>query len=122
MALPLPGPRTPALWNGVQYLSHPLSYLTGLHRRYGDIFAVRFPEFGTLVCVAEPSLVKTVFTLPPADAHAGEANATVLEPAVGPTSVLTLDEEAHMRQRKLLLAPFHGRAIDNYRDVMLEAT
>src|SRR4051812_475729 len=122
MAKPLPGPRAPALVNALRYLRNPLGYMADLHRRYGDIFAVRFPDFGTLVGVAEPSLVKEVFTLSPKDAHAGEANATVLLPAVGPSSVLTLDEDAHMRQRKLLLAPFHGKAIEHYRAIMLDAT
>src|SRR3954464_11432685 len=117
-----PGPKAPAFVNGIRYLRDPLGYMAAQHRRYGDMFAVRFPEFGLLVCVASPELVKEVFTLSPRDLHAGEANATVLEPAVGPSSVLTLDEDEHMRQRKLLLAPFHGKEIDRYREVMLEAT
>src|SRR4029077_18422887 len=29
-------------------------------------------------------------------------------------SVLTLDEEPHMRQRKLLLAPFHGNSVSRW--------
>src|SRR4051794_39125717 len=117
-----PGPRGPGLWHGIRYALHPLGYLQRLHARYGDIFTIRFPDFGTLVYVAEPGMVKELFTGSPRDLHAGEANATVLEPAVGPSSVLTLDEDEHMRQRKLLLAPFHGKEIDRYREVMLEAT
>ena len=54
--------------------------------------------------------------------HAGEANATVLEPALGPNSVLTLDDAPHMRQRKLLLPPFHGERIAAYGELMREAT
>jgi cytochrome P450 len=42
----------------------------------------------------------------------------VLEPALGPHSVLTLDEKEHLRQRKLLLPPFHGEAIRRYGDVI----
>src|SRR4051794_36944690 len=117
-----PGPRGPGLWHGLRYAIDPLGYLQRLHDRYGDIFTIRFPDFGTLVYVAEPGLVKEVFTGSPQELHAGAANATVLEPAVGPSSVLTLDGEAHLQQRKLLLAPFHGRAIDRYREVMLDAT
>jgi cytochrome P450 len=54
--------------------------------------------------------------------HAGEANATVLEPALGPNSVLTLDDAPHMRQRKLLLPPFHGERIAAYGELMREVT
>src|SRR4029079_10271991 len=61
-----------------------------------------------------PALVKDVFPAPPAVFHAGEANATMLEPALGPNSVLTLDDEPHLRQRKLLLPPFHGERVRRY--------
>jgi cytochrome P450 len=54
--------------------------------------------------------------------HAGEANATVLEPALGPNSVLTLDDAPHMRQRKLLLPPFHGERIAAYGELMRQVT
>jgi cytochrome P450 len=40
--------------------------------------------------------------------RAGEANATILEPIVGPHSVLVLDGPEHLRQRKLILPAFHG--------------
>ena len=106
----------------LRYVADPLGFLARLHRRYGDIFSLRFPDFDRLVYLAEPGLIKELFTGSPADLHAGESNATILGPAVGPSSVLTLDGDEHMRQRKLLLAPFHGRAIEHYRDVMLDAT
>src|SRR5678815_4171640 len=105
-ALP-PGSRAPALAQAISYARDPLGFLTRHQQRYGDIFSVRFPFFGRIVYVARPDLVKAVFTGSPAVFHAGEANATVLEPALGPNSVLTLDDEPHMRQRKLLLPPFH---------------
>jgi cytochrome P450 len=92
-----------------------------LHRRYGDVFSVSFPSFGRLVYVADPGLVKRVFTGDPAVYQAGEANATVLEPAVGPHSILTLDGDEHMRQRKLLLPPFHGESVQRYGELIRDA-
>jgi cytochrome P450 len=117
-----PGSRAPALAQAVSYARDPLGFLIRLQRRYGDIFSVRFPFFGRLVYVARPDLVKALFTGSPAVFHAGEANATVLEPAVGPTSVLTLDDQPHMRQRKLLLPPFHGERIERYGELIVEMT
>ncbi len=117
-----PGPRMPAPLQAVRYALSPLSFLIALQRRHGNIFTVRFPYWGKLVYVARPDLVKRVFTGPPEQMHAGEANATVLEPALGPNSVLTLDDTPHMRQRKLLLPPFHGERIDAYGKLMREAT
>ena len=117
-----PGSRLPAALQALRYTRDPLGFLIGFHRRYGDVFSVSFPYFKRLVYVAEPELVKTVFTGSPEQMHAGEANATVLEPALGPNSVLTLDEKPHMRQRKLLLPPFHGERIHRYGELMREIT
>ncbi len=117
-----PGSRAPAPAQAVSYARDPLGFLIRLQRRYGDVFSVRFPFFGRLVYVTRPDLVKALFTGSPAVFHAGEANATVLEPAVGPTSVLTLDDEPHMRQRRLLLPPFHGERIQRYGDLIVEMT
>ena len=98
----------------------PIAFFAPMRRRYGDVFRVSFPGFSRLVYVTDPALVKELFTGDPAQLHAGEANASVLEPAVGPNSVLTLDEGEHMRQRKLLLPPFHGKSIERYGEVMRE--
>ena len=117
-----PGPKLPGVLQAVRYTREPLGFLIDLHRRYGDVFAVSFPFFDRLVYVADPALVKVLFTGSPQQFHAGEANATVLEPALGPNSVLTLDEGPHMRQRKLLLPPFHGERIGRYGDLIREIT
>jgi cytochrome P450 len=117
-----PGSKAPAIVQAVRYARNPLGFLSNEQRRYGDIFSVRFPFFGRIVYVTRPDLVKAVFTGPPADFHAGEANATVLEPALGPNSVLTLDDEPHMRQRKLLLPPFHGERVSRYGELIVEMT
>ena len=117
-----PGSRLPALAQAVRYVRAPLGFLTELQRRHGDIFSVSFPYFGKVVYVADPAMVKAVFTGSPEQFHAGEANATVLEPALGPNSVLTLDDAPHMQQRKLLLPPFHGERIERYGELMREVT
>jgi cytochrome P450 family 135 len=117
-----PGSQRPAVVQALRYARNPLGFLSEEQRRYGDIFSVRFPFFGRVVYIARPDLVKSVFTGSPADFHAGEANATVLEPALGPHSVLTLDDEPHMRQRKLLLPPFHGERVHRYGELIVEMT
>jgi cytochrome P450 len=120
-ALP-PGPRAPGIAQLLHYARDPLGFLSVYQRRYGDIFTVRFPYFGQIVYVAQPDLVKALFTGDPAVFHAGEANATVLEPALGPSSVLTLDDAPHLRQRKLLLPPFHGERVERYGELIREIT
>jgi cytochrome P450 len=117
-----PGPRSPGIVQLARFTRDPLGYFRGLHRNYGDVFTFTFPSIGRVVYVASPELVKQVFTGDPGRFHAGEANATVLEPVVGPNSVLTLDDTEHMRQRKLLLPPFHGESIRRYGEVIRAAT
>jgi cytochrome P450 len=45
----------------------------------------------------------------------------VLEPALGTRSLLLLDGSEHLRQRKLMLPPFHGQRMRAYEEVMREA-
>ncbi len=106
----------------LRYARDPLGFLSVHQRRFGDIFGVRFPYFGRITYVARPDLVKALFTGDPALFHAGEANASVLEPALGPHSVLTLDDEPHLRQRKLLLPPFHGERVQRYGELITAIT
>jgi cytochrome P450 len=117
-----PGSSSPGIVQLIRVGRDPVGYLRGLHRSYGDIFTFNFPTIGRIVYVANPALVKEVFTGDPHHFHAGEANATALEPVVGPSSILTLDENEHMRQRKLLLPPFHGESIRRYGEVISAAT
>ena len=51
--------------------------------------------------------------------HAGEANA-LLGPILGERSVLLLDGAEHLRHRKLMLPPFHGRRLQANDDVIRE--
>ena len=99
----------------------PYGWMIKRWRRYGDIFSSRFPIFGRVVYVADPAEVKRVFTGDPDVFHAGEANALALGDALGEHSLLTLDEQRHMSQRKLLLPPFHGERVRRYGEVMAEA-
>jgi cytochrome P450 len=71
--------------------------------------------------LAEPEHIKEVFTGDPAIFAAGQANAA-MSPVLGNHSLLTLDGERHLRQRKLMLPPFHGEAIGRYRERIEEIT
>jgi cytochrome P450 len=67
-------------------------------------------------------VIKQIFTGDPDVLHAGEANATPLEPLMGKNSVLLLDGPEHMRQRKLMLPSFHGERMQRYGGLMREIT
>ena len=117
-----PGPRRPALVQAANVMLDPHGWLHARHRRFGDVFSSRFPVYGRVVYLAEPELAKELLTGNPELWHSGEATATVLEPVLGSHSVLTLDEDAHLTQRKLLLPPFHGERVRRYGELMAELT
>jgi cytochrome P450 len=80
-----------------------------LHREHGDVFSIHFERRRWHV-LAHPDAIRQVFTAPPDVLHAGEAN-EILRSSLGSHSVLLLDEQPHMRQRKLLLPAFHGERL-----------
>jgi cytochrome P450 len=91
-------------------------------RRLGEAFTLTFwPSGMKLVQISDPDAVKTVFTAPPEVAPSGAGNSPVA-PVMGPSSVIVLTGPEHMRQRKLLLPPFHGERMREYEQVIVEAT
>jgi cytochrome P450 family 135 len=90
-------------------------------RELGDVFALRTPEPNNLIVTSLPDDVRSLFTAKPEDAPSLAAESP-LRPILGPNSVLTSLGERHMRQRKLLLPPFHGEAIERYTEAIAEAT
>jgi cytochrome P450 len=120
MPYPLPpGPRAPAAVNTARLAQRPFQSLLGWRERYGDVFTVPLLVFGTGVYVSDPDAIRGMLTGDQSDLHAGEANA-VLAPVLGQKSVLVLDGREHLRQRKLLLPPFQGSAVQTFRTVIRE--
>ena len=118
-ALP-PGPRLPRWLQTLGFILAPVPWIEANRRRYGDVVTFRSLFDPGFVMVFDSELVKQVFRGSPERLRAGEANA-VLGPVVGERSVLLLDGAEHMRQRKLLLPPFHGQRMKAYEAVMREA-
>ena len=114
-----PGPRQPRPLQTLGWVARIGPFLQRCQARYGDTFTLRIAQEGTWVMLSNPEDVRKVFTGDPRVLHAGEAN-VVLRPILGHNSVLLLDEVAHMRQRKLLLPPFHGERMQRYGEVMRE--
>ncbi len=114
-----PGPDWSLLRSTRTWWRRPLQTLEECQARYGDMFSYRLPYEGRWVFLSDPEAVKQVFTGDPRLLHAGEAN-IVLLPVLGEHSVLLLDEPEHMKERKLMLPPLHGRRMKAYGDVMTE--
>jgi cytochrome P450 len=116
------GPRVPPLALTLVWALAPTWVMDQCARRYGDAFTLTFgPSGRKLVMLSDPAAVKAVFTAPP-DVAPSAAGASPIAPVMGPSSVITLTGPEHMRQRKLLLPPFHGERMREYEDVIVQAT
>jgi cytochrome P450 len=116
-----PGPRMPALLQMIGNWSRPTAFLERARHRYGKRFTVRFIGQSPIVMISDPDEIKQVFQAPPDVLHPGEG-ARILEPVVGPNSVILLDEGPHLEQRKLLLPSFHGEKMQALAGLMEELT
>jgi cytochrome P450 len=114
-----PGPRAPRALQTARWIARPVAFLDDAARRYGDMFTLKIANEGTWVFISHPDAVKQVFTGDSRLLHAGEAN-IVLLPVLGSHSVLLLDDDAHMAQRKLMLPSFHGERMRGYEETMAD--
>jgi cytochrome P450 family 135 len=116
-----PGTRMPRALQTVLWATRTIPFMQWLRARHGNVYTIRPYGFGNVVVLADPEYVREVFTGDRDVFAAGMANA-VMGPILGRHSLLTLDGERHLRQRKLMLPPFHGEAIERYRARIEEIT
>jgi cytochrome P450 len=115
-----PGPRLPRVVQTLGFIFGGPRFLEACRRRYGGAVTFRTVFDSRFVIVFDPQLVKQVFQGSNEQLHAGEANG-LLGPILGRRSVLLLDGTEHLRHRRLLLPPFHGRRMQLYEQAMRDA-
>ncbi|MCK2239283.1 MULTISPECIES: cytochrome P450 [unclassified Crossiella] len=116
-----PGPRTPVLAQTVLSAVRPLAFAESCRRKYGDLFTIKVFPVGTVVCAADPAVIRRAVTAESSTLLAGDAN-RVMDFVVGPRSVLLLDGPEHVRCRQVLLPPFRGPSVAAYQDTIAEIT
>ncbi|MGE5408559.1 MAG: cytochrome P450 [Syntrophothermus sp.] len=118
MGLP-PEVRQGALMQTLRWSFRPLAFLQEGRRRHGDAFSVRFVGFERpMVVISDPAAIKALYTerdvgLPP-------GRNLLLEPILGPKSLLLLEGAEHLARRRLMLPPFHGERMRSYEPVLTE--
>lgn len=111
-ALPGPGSR---LANTFTFLRDPYTSTLAWRDRYGDPFLLRAVN-GDVVMTGRAEHLKTIFATSP-DTFA-PFGVEAVAPVVGRGSLLLLSGEAHRRERKLLMPPFHGARMRAYAETM----
>jgi cytochrome P450 len=86
-----------------------LGFMEDCVARYGDTFTIRPFPYDRFVVATAPADVEAVLT--DRERFAGGDAAGLIEPVVGRYSVILASGQTHMRQRKRLLAPFHGEHV-----------
>jgi hypothetical protein len=112
------GPRLPVTLQTLALLTRQHQFLGSARRRFGPLFTVRVHGLGRLVIVSDPELVKQTFQADPSTLHAGTSSP--LRTILGPNSLLGIDEDQHLEQRKLLLPPFKGQRMRTYEPLIAE--
>jgi cytochrome P450 len=111
-----PGPSMPLALQTLGVLTRQRPFLERCRRRYGNIFTLNVQSLGRMVIVADPDLIKHTFTADAKVLHAGSQSP--LRKVLGNHSLLGIDEEYHMEQRKLLLPPFKGQRMKTYESLI----
>jgi len=115
---PIPLPR---LVQSLRFNQRQIEFVFRARRELGEVFRMHGATEDAVNVTSHPDHVRSLFTAKPEQAPSltGESP---LRPIVGTESVLTAVGPRHMRQRKLLLPPFHGEAIEAYTQMISEAT
>jgi cytochrome P450 len=103
----------------MRWWTRPVPMMEDCRARFGNRFTIKLLGTPPFVMLADPAVVKEVFTAPPDVLHPGEG-ARILQPVVGRNSLILLDEDAHLSQRRLMLPAFHGEQIARLIDVMAQ--
>ncbi len=117
---PPPSIPLPRLAQTLRFSQRQIEFVFRARRELGEVFRMRGTIPGGPVVTSHPDHVRSLFTASPelAPSLTGESP---LRPIVGSNSVLTATGPRHMRQRKLLLPPFHGEAIERYTQMISAA-
>ncbi|HEY6758015.1 MAG TPA: cytochrome P450 [Baekduia sp.] len=113
-----PGPRMPMALQTLGVLTRQRPFLERMRRRFGNMFSIDVLALGQMVVLADPALIKHTFQADPKVLHAGSRSP--LRRVLGDNSLLGIDEDHHMEQRKLLLPPFKGQRMKAYEPIIEE--
>ena len=120
-----PGPAAPPMAQALRWIGRPYEFMRECAQQFGDVFTLQLGSHGRYVAFSRPDALRAIFTADAAVLRVGVGNA-VLKPFLGPGSLLVLEGDQHLRERRLVMPAFHNKAIAGYgeiiRDALLAAT
>ncbi|MBE9208948.1 cytochrome P450 [Nostoc sp. LEGE 06077] len=109
----------PRWFQTARAIIQPIENLDWHQKKYGDIFISRFTGLPTQVIISHPQAIQELFTADAKLFESGSGN-KVIQPLVGTNSLILLDGDRHLQQRKLLMPPFHGERMKAYGNLICE--
>jgi cytochrome P450 len=113
-----PGPRSalPQL----RHMRDPFPYMVALAREFGDTITVPILGAEPIVCTADPTEIRAIFSADPLTF--ASATHEAISVILGRGSIFLQAGEPHRRTRKLLMPAFHGERVRGYASRMQQAT
>jgi cytochrome P450 len=97
----------------------PIAFLESCRRRFGDVFSVCFLGFKSpTVMLSDPEAIRTLYeerehVLP-------RGRVAVLQPLMGPSSVMLVEGDEHLARRRLMSPQLHGNRMRRYETTVEE--
>ena len=106
-----------------ELIKNPIQFFEKYQALYGDTFATKIlgKKSPPVYFMGNPDAVEAIFTAPSDTFELGKL-AHVFRPFAGDKSIIMLNGEEHLRQRKLLMPPLHGKRMHFYQQVICELT
>ncbi|MCP6760150.1 MAG: cytochrome P450 [Fischerella sp. CENA71] len=102
------------LLQNMKLVLQPVHFLEQMQQKYGDIFYTPpFSIFPPMIVISNIQAIQEIFTADSQLFKSGVGN-EIVRPIVGGNSLILLDGNRHLQQRKLLMPPFHGERMRAY--------
>jgi cytochrome P450 len=105
----------------LRVILQPIENLDRHQELYGDIFISEFAAFPTQVILSNPQGIQELFTADSKLLESGSGS-DIVQPLLGDNSLILMDGDRHIQQRKLLMPPFHGERMKAYGTVIEQIT
>lgn len=115
-----PGPKMPMALQSVGFMVRNVPMMRRARRKYGSMFEAKLIGFPKFVIISDPELIKQTLTEDSHVLHAGTGSP--LGTVLGANSLLAIDEDIHLRQRRLILPRFSGKRVQTYEQDVAELT
>lgn len=113
----------PSWLQTLELIYNPIRFFEKYQSQYGDVFSAKIlgSKSPPVYFFGDPDGIETIFNAPSGQFQLGKIT-HVFRPFTGEQSLIMLDGKEHLRQRKLLIPPLHGKRMHFYQETICELT